>query len=223
MPYKAIDPATGKIEPIESFIKKNITKGICAVCDQSLTIRADVTPGTRPHFWHGSSVSNCPSVKKNRVRYEDLPPSKKNESTGVLLKEDVKNKLHTIYLACQAITGKIITKKDFLSCLEKANKKNIWEYDGLTIDYVPYILLCFLEKYYFDVWNGKSFHPEITHFILDLNIKYLDDLWNKQSVIKQKIWHMDSSGDVIKKIDIKPGLNIVPFYFENWVKVAFPT
>lgn len=222
MPYEAIDPGTLQLKSIDWFREQGLHQGMCDVCGSMMTIRADKTLAYGAHFWHGPKPSGCPTSLANRPMYHNLPASVTNDALGKLLKEQVKNNLHTVYLACQAIIDGPVKKDDFLDALQRANAINVWAYDHLSLEYVPYVLLCFIDTHRQSIWLNNKKTSLDTHFILDSKVANLDDLWNKGSVIKQNIWQMDKKGNVLKRIPIKPDLNTIPPYFGKWVKKAFP-
>lgn len=223
MPYEAIDPASGNMQPVQWFLERDLTQGICDICGTMMSIRADKTPGSKVHFWHGNnSPSSCPASSKNKLRYDSLPASATHQAAGQLLKEQVRQNLHTVYLVCQAVIDGPIKKKDFIDAIKRANKINVWEYSNLTLEFVPYVLLCFIDTYQQTRWVNQKKETLDTHFILDPKIGNLDDLWNRTHSIKQYIWQLDKAGNIIKKMDIIPDLNITPPYFRKWVNEVFP-
>jgi len=125
MSYEAIDPASGHMQPIRWFLERGLTEGRCDICEKKMTIRGDKTPDGKPHFWHGPSPSNCPASSNNKLRYASLAASATDHAAGLLLEAQVKEHLHTFYLACQAIIDAPIRKTDFIDAVRCANKINV--------------------------------------------------------------------------------------------------
>lgn len=82
----------------------------------------------------------------------------------------------------------------FKELITNFNSKNIWAYKGLSLKYIPYILLTCREK--FKKKEDLTLSNQSLFFILETDTKYADDLWNKQSSMKQNLWKVDENGDV---------------------------
>ena len=208
--YFAIDIDTGEKHDVEWFQIKRKKVALCPICDSEIELRAESSIVTSAHFWHGKN-SICTSIKKNRKKYEDLPASQIDKEAGKKLREDVKNNLYTIFLTCNAL-GEGLKYIEFKELIFKANEKMIWDYKGLQLNYIPYILILFHEMFYA---KGSKLRDEKFYFVLETSIKYFDDLWNKQQSIKQSIWKISPDKGVLEIIQIKQNLDPVPEWFKK--------
>lgn len=53
------------------------------------------------------------------------------------------------------------------------------------------------------------------YVILEPGLEHLDDLWNKPSDIKQKIWKVSPTKGVLEEVEIKSELDPEPNWFKN--------
>lgn len=141
MTFRAIYPNTGEIREADWFHQNRIQVGLCEVCKQKIELRAGKSVETSVHFWHGVDAT-CPTIQKNRKKYEDLPSSEKDTEAGKALKQAVKDNAYLIYGACNAIVDGL-KYAEFKEVIAKATEKGIWDYKGLAINYVPYLLITF--------------------------------------------------------------------------------
>lgn len=215
MPFSAIDPNTGKLEGVEHFMRLGIEHGVCDLCDAEMGIRGDITSDKRPHFVHPEDDIKCISTKINKLNYENLTANNFDFEAGKNIREQVKDNLYHIYASCVTITNSFLKYEDFCSLLKKASEKKVWDYKGLTLNYVPYILLTLhdsLEGYF----KGVS-GPVKYRIILEPRLSAFDDLWIKPNM-KQKIWKVDkNSGDTIEIMDISmsPLMVLKPEFFNK--------
>jgi hypothetical protein len=138
MAFFAVDPDTGNTQDADWFNLNRKKIGLCPVCDGEMDLRAESSVTTAVHFWHGIGAT-CPSIKKNRKKYEVFPPSSIDKQAGLRLRAEVKEHLYTIYQACNAIVDGL-KYAEFRDLIAKASEKGIWDYKGFRLNYVPYVL-----------------------------------------------------------------------------------
>lgn len=216
MPFRAIDNETGQAYPIEWFLKNGKEKGVCGYCGTLMTIKANHTSDKRAHFWHGSGDSECPTIAKNGSAYEGLESGEIDKEAGHHMLQLVNNNMFKIYLACMKITNKSLFFSEFKDWIQKANDKKVWDYKGITLEYVPYILLTFADKL-------NSFFPGIKggvdyRIIFDPKLKTFDNLWIASNQ-KQNILKIDkSTGEILEVLEISknPFADLEPEYFKRF-------
>lgn len=210
MSYRAIDPDTGEIYDVDWFHERRKKIGLCEVCNSEVELRAEASVETSVHFWHGLGAS-CPTIKKNRKKYQDLPVTEIDREAGIALREEVSKNAYLIFATCNAIVDGL-KYSEFKELIAKASEKNIWDYKGLSLSYVPYLLITFHEIFYA---KGSKLRDDRYYVILEPSIKYLDDLWNKPTHIKQKIWKISPNKGVLEEETIKDYLDPEPKWFKN--------
>jgi hypothetical protein len=211
MAFIAIDQETGTPKDADWFCQHRKKVGLCPVCDAEIELRAESSVTTAVHFWHGIGAT-CPSIKKNRKKYEDLPPSSIDKQAGLRLRAEVRGHLYTIYQACNAIADGL-KYAEFRNLIVKASSKGIWDYEGFRLNYVPYVLVTFHDMF---LSKGSKLRDDKYYIVLEPAIRYLDDLWNKPHSIKQAICKISPDKGVIEVLHIKPTLDPIP----NWFKEA---
>ena len=177
MSYFAIDLDTKEMHDVKWFQIKRKKIALCPICDNKIELRAENSLMTSAHFWHGKN-SICTSIKKNRKKYEDLPFSQLDKEAGKKLRKEIKNNLYTIFLACNALCEGL-KYLEFKELIIKANEKAIWDYKGLKLNYIPYILILFHDIFYA---KGSKLRDEKFYFVLEPSIKNFDDLWNIKKI-----------------------------------------
>ncbi|WP_334327622.1 hypothetical protein [Gilliamella apicola] len=210
MSYFAIDLDTKEMHDVKWFQIKRKKIALCPICDNKIELRAENSLMTSAHFWHGKN-SICTSIKKNRKKYEDLPFSQLDKEAGKKLRKEIKNNLYTIFLACNALCEGL-KYLEFKELIIKANEKAIWDYKGLKLNYIPYILILFHDIFYA---KGSKLRDEKFYFVLEPSIKNFDDLWNIKKNIKQYIWKISPDKGVLEIIKIKQNLDPVPEWFKR--------
>lgn len=200
-------------------MRLGIEHGVCDLCDAKMGIRGDSTSNKRPHFVHPEDDVKCISTKINKSPYEHLTAKNFDKEAGELMREQVRNNLYHIFASCVTITNSPVLKFDiFCELLKKASEKKVWDYKGLTLNYVPYILLTLhdsLEGYFTGV-NGLIKY----RIILEPKLSAYDDLWIKPNM-KQKIWKLEkNSGEIIEIMDISksPLMELKPAFFNKHQK-----
>ncbi|HFP7023895.1 TPA: hypothetical protein ACHKB2_001767 [Acinetobacter baumannii] len=216
MPFRAIDEKTNQAYPIEWFLKNGKVAGVCGYCGTLMTIKANHTSDKRAHFWHGSGDSNCPTITKNGSAYEGLEGGTLDKEAGLQMIQLVNNNMFQIYLACMKIINKSLFFSEFKEWVLKANAKKVWDYKGITLEYVPYILLTFAEKLnglFPGVKGGVDYR-----IIFDPKLKTFDNLWIASNQ-KQNILKIDkNSGDILEVAEISknPFADLEPDYFKKF-------
>jgi len=211
MTFRAIDPETDILQDADWFHEKRKKSGLCEVCDSEIELRAETSIETSVHFWHGVG-SLCPTIKKNRKKYEDLPSTEIDREAGKKLRQAVKDNAYIVFSACNAIVDGL-KYAEFKALIAKASDKGIWDYKGLELNYVPYLLVTFHDMFYA---KGNKLRDNRYYVILEPGIEYLDDLWNKPNNVKQNIWKVSPSKGVLEEVAIKNELDPEP----NWFKDA---
>ncbi|PEJ23200.1 hypothetical protein CN887_21040 [Bacillus pseudomycoides] len=214
MGYYVFDPETNeKIHVREWEIKYPGLDAICDVCHTDLYIRAEATSDKQPHFTHYPKRSNCPTILKNRKKYEDFKPVEIDRENAENIKKTVLANLWGTFLKCQEIMGTKLYESEFKSMIKKANDRNIWLYKGLTMTYVPYILLVNYGEFPKTDKRAKK-----VHFVFDAVINNFDDLW-VNSKAKQKLWRVfPDEENTIETVDIEwKECRYTKPYFVNYI------
>lgn len=215
MPFTAIDPKSGKTQLVEWFIKNGKKSGICGFCDTYMDIRGENHPTARAHFYHEKDIK-CPSTDKNKTPFEGLRAVELDKQAGIIIREKVKENLFTIFLACNKILNKPVFLKDFKIMMSNADKKNIWDYKGITLEHIPYVLLTFHNdlKSYFTGYEG------LLHYrvIFETALKSYDDLWNRpHQKLKMLVYEVDKV-ELLETIEIEndPFEDLEPDTFKSY-------
>lgn len=212
MATSAINPLTGMLETAHWFVAHGLKQGLCSVCGDMMDIVAEHTPGTSEHFRH-ERHSLCPTVTKNRIRYETLGASEYDNEQAINLRNSVSEHMYEICLIFQALAegGRI---SEFKDALKKADEINIWRYKGLTINFVPYILLTFV-----DMFESKQsiFRDADFFFVLPPGIRAIDQLWNRTAGVKNVVIKIAKNFDVLAEHSVRPSLFpiIHPIWFDR--------
>ncbi len=141
----------------------------------------------RPHFRHGGWPPNCPWSAYHLLSY-----SKFSEKHGIKLKSEFckLNNLKQVFKTTQNIHGKYMNGELFYELCKTANKYQIWNCVGLTLEYLPYILLT-LHTFSDTEKNGTDTSYRYT--INKPNNKSIDVIWkypNKYKLQKRLIKKM---------------------------------
>lgn len=215
MAFFALDPSTLNLEHVDWFQEHRLERGLCAVCGTEMEIRAAHTVRTTTHFWHGRNI-NCLTITKNRVKYEQLASSKYDDEQALNLRTQVRHNLYEVYLTFHALTD-VGKWQEFKEALNLADKMNIWRYKGLTLVFVPYILVIFVDLF---LQKGNPFRKTDFFFILSPLIRTLDQLWNNTTQAKRSIIKISRDFNVIDKINIPDDIMPLrrPSWFDNSMK-----
>ncbi|WP_396233617.1 hypothetical protein [Acinetobacter baumannii] len=208
----ALEIESGEIRDVQWFMLNKGKRGVCPLCESPMEIRADKTPDKSAHMWHGKNTT-CPSISQNRIKYQNLTARNVDKEQGRRLRQEVLENLYDVYMTCNYI-GEGLKLPDFEKLLSLATEKGIWDYQGLRLNYVPYVLLTFHDMFYA---KDSKIRNERFFVVLEPNIKYLDDLWN-DSRYKQYIWKVSPTGGVLEKIAIKDKLDPEPGWFKRFAR-----
>jgi hypothetical protein len=217
MTFRAIDPSTGSVYEADWFHENRKNVGLCEVCKSEIELRAGTSIETNVHFWHGKGAT-CPTIKNNRKKYEDLPSSEMDLEAGKILRQSVKDNAYLVYGTCNAIVDGL-KYAEFKELIAKASEKGIWDYKGLALNYVPYLLVTFHDIFYA---KGSKLRDDRFYVILEPGMQYLDDLWNKPTNVKQNVWKVSPTKGVLEEIEIKDELDPEPNWFKKskqWLKL----
>ncbi|WP_279722829.1 hypothetical protein [Acinetobacter baumannii] len=218
MPYRAIDIETGHSKPVEWFLLNGKEKGLCGYCETEMTIKNSSNPERPKFFWHSNHNTNCRTIGKNGIPYQGLKEGVVDKQAGEIMREKIRENIFKIYLACLKITNTSITFSHFRKLVQEASKKGVWDYKGLTFNYVPFILLTFSDQL-------SCYSPEDKEFIayrliFQPNVKSYGELWiNPQKTINA--WKVDKEkGEIIEIIPIPNEIyeDLEPEYF-SMIKV----
>lgn len=181
----------------------------CPVCEGIINIRAKGSIAVNTHFKH-ESESGCPTIERNRRKYELLPPQDRDISNGNALKNWVKVNAHHLYLKCKEVSG-FLKMPEFEKMLLKANENKIWYYKGLTTQHLPYVLL--INYGMFDKIENRA---EKMYFIFEKDVQG-DDMFLKREITK--IWRIKPENDVIEEVHIDYNIQgTAKHYFWTYVK-----
>ncbi|WP_436897715.1 hypothetical protein [Acinetobacter gyllenbergii] len=214
MPYRAIDIETGLSQSVEWFIRNGKKIGLCGYCETEMTIKNNSNPDKPEFFWHSNQNTNCETISKNGVQYQGLSAGEIDKESGKLMREKIQKNLYKIYQACLKLTNSHIFFSHFKKMVNEASSKGVWDYKGLTFNYVPYILLTFAEdlRNYFP--DEKGLIPY--RFIFQPSLKAYDDLWINPH-LKVNAWKVKKDGEILEIIPISedPLGDLEPGYFST--------
>ncbi|MCY7773449.1 hypothetical protein MOF05_07740 [Bacillus haynesii] len=207
----ALHPKTNEkisIEDWELYHKEETP--ICIICGHNLYVRANSSPGSSAHFAHYPG-SNCPSIQYNREKYDSLQPVEKDYQNAKKLKKHLINNMWPVYQKCKSIFGQGFRQKDFQKMILKASERNIWFYKGMTLKYLPYVLLV-----NYGVFQKEDHRKNKVYFVFDSKLSNYEDLWIKPK-IKQKMWKVYPEEGQIEEVEIDfDTSSLSPEYFLFW-------
>ncbi|MBF7694037.1 hypothetical protein [Acinetobacter pollinis] len=217
MPYRAIDMQTGLVQSVEWFIRNGKKKGLCGYCGTELTIKNSSNPLRPEFFWHSNQNTNCKTIGKNGIKYEGLKEGVIDKQAGAIIRKKIRENICQIYLACLKITNISIPFGDFKKCVEEASKKGVWDYKGLTFNYIPFIILTFSEKLSFYSIEDKGFIGY--RLIFEPSVKSYDELWINPN-LKINAWKIEKEkGELLDIVPIPTEIysdeDLEPKYFST--------
>ena len=184
---RAVNPLSGRYVTVSEFLaeigpnykeKKIIPKCPCNGC--ALYIHGAHSPNTISKFSH------MPKQKECRCKNDYHGPLGIPEYDSLLLKDKVCEEKNTkkIYQSCLNACGKgHFPATKYVELIKKANHLNIWQYKGIELWMVPYILLT-LDDFKAKSKNGKEYEYR---FIL-LEDSHLDLLCQINEIKISKIF-----------------------------------
>ena len=155
MTQKAIHQRTGALVTPEEFIAlegaDHRNKGVLPLCPQCGAALA-------PYGVHSLKVmsrfdhpdgSQCPLSSTPDSRYAHLVPTDWDLEQGKRLRADLcddptRANLKAVYAACLALCGKL-SGAEFAAMCRKADHFQIWRYRGVTLTWLPYILVTLMD------------------------------------------------------------------------------
>lgn len=208
MAYKALDVDTHEEKDVDWFVKMR-KKGICGICGNLMETKAVNTPGTKTHLSHIQNTG-CPTIDKNGKRFQNLSARNMCSKQGEAFKLEVNANLFFIYLTCSKLIGKLLSKPDFKELLRKASEKKVWDYVGITLKYVPHILVSIKDGFFVDSYKKEKFF-----FALTPELHFFDDLWI-DTKMKQFIWKISNDGDILQTLPILTELDTELSWFAGF-------
>lgn len=195
----ALHPRTNKKVSIQEWeLKYKEEKGCpkCLICDYDLYVRASSSPGVSTHFVHKQG-SNCSSIGDNRKRYDTLFPREKDYVNAKKLKKTLLSNMELVFQKCKSIFGKGFRRKDFRNVIHKASERDIWLYKGLTMEYLPYVLLV-----NYGIFQKNEYREKV-YFVFDAKLSRYEDLWIRPKEIKKKVWRVYPDDKDIEEVKIE--------------------
>ncbi len=116
-------------------------KPSCPLCQSDIIFAAaNSMANIKPHFRHDEHI-DCPWSAHSRLSH--INPTKVSEEHGIKLKSEFckLNNLKQVFKTTQNIHGEYMNGELFYELCKKANQYQVWNYVGLTLEYLPYILL----------------------------------------------------------------------------------
>ncbi|MDA8095286.1 MAG: hypothetical protein M0T84_15535 [Betaproteobacteria bacterium] len=152
MTGQAINPRTGRLVTPEEFAQQAgpdyREKGLlplCPACGAALSLYGVHSPNVTSRFDHPNH-SVCELSSTPDPRFAHLKPSSWDLEQGKRLfaafcePESIK----AGYALCRKICGKL-TGDEFLAMCRAADRKNIWAYRGITLEFLPYVLVTLVD------------------------------------------------------------------------------
>ncbi|WP_038342160.1 hypothetical protein [Acinetobacter sp. A47] len=166
-------------------------------------------------FFNGYKMVGFDSISEINLFSQDLKCEKIDKEAGILIREKIQENLYKIYLTCVKVLNKAISFSHFRELMHVASIKGVWDYKGLTLNYVPFILLTFSDQLSNYFPNNKGFikykivfQPDITAY---------DQLWNTPYLEKNILKVNKNNGEILEIIPIPqdPFKDIEPEYFSR--------
>ncbi|GAB7128315.1 hypothetical protein JCM19000A_28220 [Silvimonas sp. JCM 19000] len=228
MTNRARDPHGAGIQNAEWFrlTYGNNASAQCEVCGDELVLRVAHPPHTVTHFAHKSG-SQCSSIESARRHFLDIPPSAKDPQNGRRVREHLLANLYPIYLKAFSISGRKLAWGDFQRAIIDAQQRGLFDYAGLPVHYLPYLLLCIYPQKFHD---KTTYDTRDAYFVLQSGLKHFDDLWNKPDQVAQTLWkvsHIErhatrdpqGPGELFTELEAI-AIDDAPFYIPPWLDKA---
>ncbi len=135
MPFYAIDNHTAERVHIEYWLEPRYQRGdpICTICHSIFTIIGEHSPNRSTHFRHPENT-NCPSIPKNAVPYQQLQNIPIDITQIDFIKDSFLTNIHKIFNKCKELIPNP-SFKELDELIQKANSLNIWGYVDINIEY----------------------------------------------------------------------------------------
>lgn len=108
----------------------------CPFCPQELNI---IAPAKGGHFAHFGGSAWCPSKEKTAQPYLDLRPTTPDDDAAVQLKQAFRETWEWHYARIAELAPGL-AYGEFIELLARANRLNLWAYQGLRNEHLPYVL-----------------------------------------------------------------------------------
>lgn len=145
---------------------------ICPVCRQNVNIRGNHQSNRRIHFLHFPNAQ-CPIVENGGNKYSCLVSIEENPLTIEKRKRDFEELTVKAYLKCHMLCDHKLTLSEYEGLLKLATNKGMWNYHGLVLEYIPYILLTYKDL----TRKGYMKRPFNLRFVFSSIINNYSDLW----------------------------------------------
>lgn len=210
MSKRAIDPKTGKLVTIDEWLKagRQHEPAECEICREPVMPKAVSTATTSVHFAH-SANSRCPTVARNRARFASLGPSGRDPLAGKLLRQEFVKNAFGVYTKCSGLCESLRVP-EFRAMVAAADEKVMWEYVGLSLKYVPYLLVSTQPRL---PAIGVRRFP--IYFVFEPPQRYVDELWNLPGRLKQRIWRVREDDGEIDVYEIDDEWLVEPKWFQS--------
>ncbi|WP_031417330.1 hypothetical protein [Lysinibacillus sphaericus] len=210
----ALNKLDNVIYTLDDWQKKLIgITAYCPVCDEVTKIKAEGSLARQTYFTHRKN-SDCPTIKENHEKYALLPPSKRDEYNGKKIICWAKVNIHHLYSQCKEILQGKLKFNEFSEILDKANKKSIWFYTGLTNETLPYVLIV----NYGVFPKIKGLRDAEVHYIFKKDA-YSDDLFLKKRISHMfRITNQDIESIELNYTTINTTKSTAPYYLWKYVK-----
>jgi hypothetical protein len=184
MPFYAFDsnaPGTPTVH-VDVWIATRTARGnpTCGCCGSIFTIVAANSPGSTTHFAHPKGAQ-CPLMAVYAVPYVNLATIPKNAAAAAALRTSFNQNVERAFNKCSSIAQNL-SFSEFRTCFDNLHMHNAWEYNALSLEYIPYVLLCFT-----DLFSARRhYRPDDFYFMLEPRPN-LGDLWIRPHITPQRI------------------------------------
>lgn len=178
---------------IDDWLASRTTRGkpICGCCSATFTIVAANSLSTSAHFAHPPGAV-CHTIGRNAVPYDHLKQIPRDTSVAQNLRKEFGLHVEHIFNKCSGL-AKNLSFKEFVDCFDEFHKAGAWEYHGLTLEYIPYLLLCFR-----DIFKARPPYRDLDFYFLLEPRTNLGDLWIRPQTTAQRILQVyPSSGRIV--------------------------
>jgi len=164
----------------------------CGCCGSRLHIAAAHSPATSAHFAHPRS-SSCPLSSRYAIPFHRFAAIPRSPSHAASLRAGFDRHLEQVFNKC-AFLADNLSFSEFLGCFEAFHTTRGWEYAGLTLEYLPYVLLCFQDLFP----SRLPYRAEDFYFLVEPRIN-IGDLWIRPAMVAQQVLQVyPASGRVLR-------------------------
>ena len=142
---------------------------LCERCEQRLYLRPRANPtGLNAHFAHYPDSGPCPLKDLAAKRYRHLRPVNPDPANGHRVRDAFSRAWQRHYAEVIELVDEQLSWTEFVELLQRATDAKIWEYRGLEVVHVPYLLCCLadftpgsgLNRFPRDTWKSFWFSTE---------------------------------------------------------------